>query len=60
MEVWPGSAYPLGATFDGVGHKVRTWDVDLDRREVADALARQLLLMLHPRLDARRLVPAPA
>ena len=19
MEVWPGSAYPLGATFDGVG-----------------------------------------
>ena len=19
MEVWPGTAYPLGATFDGVG-----------------------------------------
>src|SRR5436190_18083772 len=34
MEVWPGSAYPLGATFDGVGTNFAVFSEVADRVEL--------------------------
>src|SRR3954451_25233887 len=34
MEVWPGSAYPLGATFDGAGTNFALFTEGADRVEL--------------------------
>ena len=34
MEVWPGSAYPLGATFDGTGTNFALFSEQAERVEL--------------------------
>ena len=34
MEIWPGTAYPLGATFDGAGTNVAVFSEVADRVEL--------------------------
>jgi len=34
MEIWPGTAYPLGATFDGAGTNFALFSEAADRVEL--------------------------
>ncbi len=51
------AAVAIIALVDGVGNQLRTWSPDLDRGEVIDLLAIEILMMLHPGLDIRDLQP---